>query len=124
MNKDFETVYENEQWVVYEDGDLDRKHGSYWIRKERLLESDWPLHLARKDWTDIKQFCRAYVRAISYNNLKPDLGKLKQWIEAGYDEAEKNLRYNREHFLKDLNASYFTPQAKRVFIESLITDLH
>lgn len=67
---DVRPIFENEEWLVTEDG-LEHKTTGYFIEREGLaqLREDglwtWPLHMAEKSWCTMAPFAEAFSCAAS-----------------------------------------------------------
>jgi len=75
-------IFENEDWLVMEDG-LEHKTTGYFIARESLANRrddglwSWPLHMAEKSWCAMAPFAEAFTCATSVYN-----------VEAGADLAQ------------------------------------
>ena len=65
------------QWSVTEHG-IERRDGTYFIAKDRLLEDlpgfSWPEHMAGKIWVDIDEFTTAWLVALVLHGYRPARG--------------------------------------------------
>jgi hypothetical protein len=65
-----QTIFENEDWLVTEDG-LEHKTTGYFIERESLADRrgdglwSWPLHMAEKSWCAMASFAEAFTCAAS-----------------------------------------------------------
>jgi hypothetical protein len=63
-------IFENEDWLVTENG-LEHKRTGYFIERDSLGQRRedglwaWPLHMAEKSWCAMKSFTEAFSRAAS-----------------------------------------------------------
>jgi hypothetical protein len=76
------TLFENEDWVVLENG-LEHKRTGYFIAREEMASrrSDdlwsWPLHMAEKSWCSLPAFTEAFTCAATIYGIAvdPDLAR-------------------------------------------------
>jgi len=64
MNK---IIYQNEQWIVYQNSDISCKRHLYEIDWQTLKNTDWIQHMEVKNWVDMDLFKKAFDVAL--NNL-------------------------------------------------------
>lgn len=68
-------IFENEEWLVSEDG-LEHKRTGYFIERESLGQRredglwTWPLHMAEKSWCAMMPFAEAFSCAASVYNVE------------------------------------------------------
>lgn len=66
-------IWRGKQWAVTDFG-IERLDGTYYISADRLGEKNvgkpdypaWPLHMAKKTWVDIHDFCTAFLVALAF----------------------------------------------------------
>jgi hypothetical protein len=116
-----DTVYENRQWKIYIDGDIDCTDGSYWIRADRLLEKGfeddlykWARHLAGKWWVDMDCFVEVWLMAIKFNKLEVDEDLLAKSIAAGYDKVVESVLYHRDRHLYKHHLGELLPEEEKL----------
>src|SRR3954454_18881031 len=72
---DVRPIFENEEWLVTEDG-LEHKTTGYFIERESLNQRrddglwTWPLHMAEKSWCSMTPFAEAFSCAASVYNIE------------------------------------------------------
>lgn len=72
---DLRPIFENEEWLVTEDG-LEHKTTGYFIERESLAQRrddglwTWPLHMAEKTWCEMAPFAEAFSCAASVYNVE------------------------------------------------------
>jgi hypothetical protein len=72
---DVRPIFENEEWLVTEDG-LEHKATGYFIERESIGQRredglwTWPLHMAEKTWCAIAPFAEAFSCAASVYNIE------------------------------------------------------
>lgn len=79
---DVRPIFENEEWLVTEDG-LEHKMTGYFIERESLGQRrddglwTWPLHMAEKSWCVMTPFAEAFSCAASVYNVEtgPELAQ-------------------------------------------------
>jgi hypothetical protein len=70
-----QAIFENEDWLVTEDG-LEHKTTGYFIERESLANRrddglwSWPLHMAEKSWCSMTAFAEAFTCAASVYNIE------------------------------------------------------
>lgn len=75
-------LYQNHQWKVTKYGLETKKPASpYHFEAERLSELtersgetlyDWPIHMAEKNWVDLKEFIDAFKKALGFHGYGID----------------------------------------------------
>jgi hypothetical protein len=95
------TLFQNEQWLVSENGMMARKPSpTYEISASRLTEStrdmscyDWPVHMVEKTWVQPEQFIEAYTKALELlaGKYEPaaDPAKLDVTVAKAREQASK-----------------------------------
>jgi len=72
---DVRPIFENEEWLVTEEG-LEHKTTGYFIERESLGQKredgfwTWPLHMAEKSWCAMTPFAEAFSCATSVFNIE------------------------------------------------------
>jgi len=72
---DVRPIFENEEWLVTEDG-LEHKTTGYFIERESVGQRredglwTWPLHMAEKSWCAMTPFAEAFSCAASVYNVE------------------------------------------------------
>jgi len=72
---DVRPIFENEEWLVTEDG-LEHKTTGYFIERESLNQRrddglwTWPLHMAEKSWCSMTPFAEAFSCAASVYDIE------------------------------------------------------
>ena len=72
---DISPIFENEEWLVMEDG-LEHKTTGYFIERESLSQRredglwTWPLHMAEKSWCEMAPFAEAFSCAASVYDVE------------------------------------------------------
>src|SRR3954447_12824729 len=79
MVADDRTLFENEEWIVTENG-LEHKQTGYVIERVDLAQRRddrlwiWPMHMAEKSWCTMAPFVEAFSCAASLFGVKTDAG--------------------------------------------------
>lgn len=125
---DERAIFENEDWLVVEDG-LEHKRTGYFIERESLTDRcrdglwAWPLHMAEKSWCTMAPFAEAFTCATAAYRIETDVDlartfKIARCEIAAWPQAEKVASNHVPILLRTLQISDTNP----IFLEQEISE--